>query len=360
EDLRTRAQAEIDLELRNQKVIDMHPHQARRFLPVLFVILAINIVLAITTDKYTLVWIVSSFWLYMYFFIVIMLPTTRRVRSPSEGAQGKKKAPYRFAGIRDVLRKGKKAVIITFWNSFFVGTQTMARGIWVMLVISFVFAIFGWLVFNAIPGAAVAIVLAQGAAIIGYYLFIMRYRPYSKEFISNLSNVRRERKVRWDTYLKGAVAVILLVTVFSILIVTAMFLPKTSLDAVIAYLESSGFQIDLLDLIVIFTSQFILVRYIQGFDSAKFASAFIRDKIEFLRNDILAGLDSLNGLADDERTTRFQSIKDRFFASKIYMIAYKNFFGYLPSYPLIVDFRSVLEEDVIEAMGEDIPLDITV
>lgn len=358
EELRTRAQAEIDLELRNQKAIEMQPIRAKKFLPVLFVMLVINVVLALTTEKYTLVWIVSSFWVYMYFFVVIMFPTTWRVEVLSESAQGKK-VPFRIAGIRGVLKKGKKAVIVTFWNSFFVGTQTMARGIWVLLVTTFIFAIVGWLVFNEIPAVAVAIVLAQGAAIICYYLFIMRNRPYSKVFIRNLYNIRRDQNVHWDIYLKGAIAIILLVTVFAILMITAMFFPRITLDAVISYLESDGFKIDLLDLIVIFATQFVIVRYIQGFDSARFSSAFIRDKIEFLRNDILAGLDSLDGLADEERITKYHSIKERFLVSKLYMIAYKNFFGYLPSYPLIVDFRAVLQEDVIEALGAEIPLDIT-
>lgn len=361
EDLRKRVQEEIELELRNRKLIEKHPQRARKFVPVLVALLVVNIVIALTTERYSLLWIISSFWVYMYFFVVIMFPTTRKVTALSdEGKRRRDKVPYRLAGIGDVLRKGKRAVIVTFWNSFFIGTRTMARGIAIILAMSFIFALVGARLNNIHPMAAV-IVLVQGAAIILFYLFIMRYRPYSKDFLNGLYDIQRKgREMRWETYLRGAVAIVLLLTAFAILTIMAMLFPRMSLDAVLAYLESDGFQIDLFDAIVIFATQFILVRYVQGFDSARFASAFIEGKIDFLQNEVLSGLDSLGGLPDDERGAGLQALNSRFLMSRLYLVAYKDLFGFLPSYPLIVDFRAVLEEDVIEAMSGEMPLDIPV
>jgi hypothetical protein len=59
-----------------------------------------------------------------------------------------------------------------------------------------------------------------------------------------------------------------------------------------------------------------------------------------------------------ERSARFRAIQTRFRESRISKVVYKDIFGILPTYPIIVDFKSILEKDVADALGEEIPLDI--
>ncbi len=111
---------------------------------------------------------------------------------------------------------------------------------------------------------------------------------------------------------------------------------------------------------MIFISRFVIVRYIQGFDSANITTHFIKNKLDFLRNDILSGLESIEKEEPGpDRSARFRALQKRFRVSRIYKVAYKDLFGFLPTYPIIVDFVSILEKDVAEALGEEIPLDIS-
>jgi hypothetical protein len=120
---------------------------------------------------------------------------------------------------------------------------------------------------------------------------------------------------------------------------------------------NAGFTV--LVIILIFASQFVIVRYIQGFDSARITSQFIKNKLAFLQGGILSGLDDLGRQPESEDgDARFLALKQRFYASKIYSIAYKDIFGILPTYPIIVDFKAILGKDVASALGEEIPLDI--
>ncbi len=114
----------------------------------------------------------------------------------------------------------------------------------------------------------------------------------------------------------------------------------------------------LIGLVVVFASQFIIVRYIQGFDSARVSANFIRAKLSFLHDDVLLGIEEAERSGGPDLPARLYQLQMRFRVSRIYKVAYKDIFGILPTYPLIVDFMSVLEEDVAEALQEEMPLDI--
>jgi hypothetical protein len=352
---------EMGMEEKNLHLIDQHGRSARRLFPLILGLIIINIGLIFILPRYGIYWIVASFFVYMYYFIVLLLPTTRRVRTPAEKLEGKKKGPRvkRGQGIRAVATRGKKAVVVAFWNSFFIGTQSMAKGITLTMAISIGFAVLG-LATGSLDLLSSTIIVIQAIAIMGYYYVIMRYRPYSKEFMRTVARVRRDRKTeaRWLAYLKGLFIVLVLLTVLVVFLISAIFLPKRSLDVVLAHLDAN-FGLVIIGLVVIFISQFIIIRYVQGFDSARITSLFINGKIDFLKNDILAGLDQLeNNRTSEDRSKKFIALQKRFRISRIYKVVLKDFFGFLPTYPIIVDFKSILEKDVAEALGDEIPLDI--
>lgn len=119
------------------------------------------------------------------------------------------------------------------------------------------------------------------------------------------------------------------------------------------------FALTLFGLVVISISQFIIIRYIQGFDSTRTATQFIRHKLDFLRHDVLFVLEAIEkeGPGPD-RPAKFSAVQKKIRVSRICKVVYKDLFGSLPTYPIIVDFRSIFEKDVADALGEEIPLDI--
>lgn len=359
--LRDEVRKEVGLEEENLSLIGRHDQRSRRLVPLLAGLLVINAALIFALPHYAIYWIVVGFFVYMYYFIVLLFPTTRRVRTPAEKMEGVKPKRKRewSRGARTAIMRGKKAVTIAFWNSFFIGTQTLARGIGLLLAISIAFALLA-LVAGTLDQASAAIVVGQALAIIGYYYVIIRFRPYSKDFLKRVSQVKIDERTlgRWQAYFRGVVVVLVLLTVLVIFIVSAIFLPKRSVEAVLSNIGPDA-GLALVGIIVIFISQFVLVRYIQGFDSARLTIRFIRSKLQFLDHDVLAELERIDKDGTGaEGSAAFQAIRTRFRVSRIYKVVYKDIFGILPTYPIIVDFRSVLDKEVADALGTEIPLDI--
>jgi hypothetical protein len=352
---------ELRTEEENLSLIGRHDERARKLVPLLLGLLVVNVILAFTLPHYAIYWILASFFVYMYYFIVLIFPTTRRVRTPAEKKEGvkAKRKPNWGQGAKGAITRGKKVVTIAFWNSFFIGTQTLARGITLTLAISISFALLA-LVAGTLDLFSTSIIVIQAIAIIGYYYVIIYFRPYSKDFLRTVTRVRRDKRAiaRWRAYLKGLFIVFLLLTVFAIFIISAIFFPKRSLDAVLGHIDA-GSGLAILELLVILVSQFVLIRYVQGFDSARITTAFIKSKLVFLGHDVLTGLEEIEKEgAGAERSARFRSVRTRFRVSRIYKVVYKDLFGILPTYPIIVDFRSILEKDVADALGTEIPIDI--
>ena len=357
--LRREIMDEIALEEENLSLIGRHNSRARRLVPLLIGVIAVNAILFPLLPRYPMYWIISNFLLYMLYFIVLMVPTTRRLRTPADKKKGLKARPGpRLRGIRRVVLRGKKAVAVAFWNSFFIGTQTMARGVSLLLLVSIAFALLA-LASGTLDIFSAAVITAQALAIVGYYYAIIRYRPYSKGFLREVSRLKKDKRTvfRWQTYLKGVLLVLIMLTVLAAFVVTAVLLPGQSLQAFLGNI-GEGVQPALIGLVVVFASQFIIIRYIQGFDSAKVSANFIRAKISFLRDDILLGIGEAERSSGSDLQARLHQFQMRFRASRIYKVAYKDIFGILPTYPLIVDFMSVLEEEVAEALQMELPLDI--
>ncbi|MBI0582449.1 MAG: hypothetical protein JET69_05475 [Methanomassiliicoccales archaeon] len=303
----------------------------------------------------------ASFFVYMYYFVVLLFPTTRRVRTPAEKKEGVKAGRKQNwgQGAKGAITRGKKAVTIAFWNSFFIGTQTLAKGITLVLAISIAFAVIA-LAFGALDLSSTAIVVVQAIAIMGYYYAIIHLRPYSKDFLKTVGRVRRDRNKGelWQAYLRGLFIVLVLLTIFVVLIISAIFIPKRSVEAILSSIGADNAPV-ILGLIVIFVSQFIIIRYVQGFDSARITTLFIKNKLAFLDHDVLTALEVFEKEgAGAEGAARFRAIQTRFRVSRIYKVVYKDIFGILPTYPIIVDFRSVLEKDVADSLGTEIPIDM--
>ncbi len=357
--LRHEVSNEIAMEEENLSLIGRHNERAQRLVPLLIGVLVVNAILLFILPHYPIYWIISSFLLYMLYFIVLLVPTTRRVRTPAEKKKGLKAGPRpKMRGIGKVVLRGKKAVTVAFWNTFFIGTQTMARGFSLILPVTIAFALLSF-ASGTLDLFSASVITAQAFAILGYYYVIIRYRPYSKGFLRVVSRLKVDKRTEfhWQAYLKGVLLVLIMLTVLVTFVVTAVLLPGQSLQAFIDNI-GVGAPPTLIGLVVVFASQFIIVRYIQGFDSARVSANFIRAKLSFLHDDVLLGIEEAERSGGPDLPARLYQLQMRFRVSRIYKVAYKDIFGILPTYPLIVDFLSVLEEDVAEALQEEMPLDI--
>lgn len=359
--LRREVMDEIALEEVNLSLIDRHGDRAKRLVPLVIGVLALNAILLALLPNYPIYWIVTGFLIYMFYFIVLMVPTTRRLRTPAEKKEGLRAAPWPRIGrgIRGIVLHGKKAVTVAFWNAFFIGTEVMAKGITMIMAVSIALVL---LVFAAgiLDLYSAAIIAVQAITIMGYYYVIHRYRPYTKGFLRSVGRVRTKGTgLRWQTYPRSVLAVLMVLMVFAVFLIGGVLLPGQSLQAFLDRLDDD-LALTLIGSIVVFISQFIMVRYVQGFDSARLAAGFIKDKLSFLRQDVLAGIEAAEQLGNDaDRSERLSGLHKKFRASRIYKVAYKDIFGILPTYPLIVDLKAILEEEVVEALTEEgIPIDM--
>lgn len=358
--LRQGVMGEIVLEEENLSLTCRHGDRSKRLAPLLIGVLVTNALLFVTLPHYPVYWIIAGFLLYMLYFIVLMMPTTRRLRTPAEKKRGLKARPWpkMGRGIRGVLLRGKRAVVIAFWNTFFIGTQTMAKGMSLILAVSIAFALLTFAM-GTLDAFSAAIITIQALAIMGYYYVIIRFRPYTKGFLRTMSRVKRNREAefQWQAYFKGVLAVLIVLTVLTVFVISAVLLPGQSLQAVLGHI-GNDLALAAVGLIMVFVSQFVIIRYVQGFESARVTTCFIQAKLAFLRGDIMDGIAKAERSGGAGLPARLHELQTKYRVSRIYKVAYKDILGILPTYPLIVDFRSILEEGVAEALHEEIPLDI--
>jgi hypothetical protein len=172
----------------DQKILEYKKtHGAGKYAHVLiFVAFIMNVIFFIELPNYSLFWVVSSFLLLMFNPIILMLPTEKAdLAFPS----GKGEEMGSFTGLlRDAAASAGTAVMRerklyaeSLWNLFFINCQPIAPGFILLFSISIILAVVG-LVTGFFELRSAVILLVQSLAIIGFYLGIMKIKPYSPGF----------------------------------------------------------------------------------------------------------------------------------------------------------------------------------
>lgn len=329
----------------------------------LFIIggLLANVVAASLLPYYMVYWIAASFFLYILSPLIMLIPTERKeVIFPA------KKDLERYLRMIEEygISQNTKTLGHILWNIFFINSQSLAIAFCLVFLVDVIFAVTsGFFTFLLPSGTAIQVIL-QSIALIIFYAAIWEYKPYSLHFVDTVYHLHQRIQIR----MKEAWKVILVLggisAALALLVVTAMLLPGFLLGEVVAAPNVVN-AVSAIPIFLIFLSQVVMVRYLQGVYSRDMVMGVLETKIGILRDGILPSLtgrcpastDGSPSPTPEECLTSSEDLKKLYIQSHMYTQKFHHLFGYLPVYLVVPDFTLILDKETLKILEGQIALD---
>ncbi|MDN7025318.1 hypothetical protein FGU65_10505 [Methanoculleus sp. FWC-SCC1] len=364
ENLRSNVREEIARE--EQKQNSLLAYNEKLHWTGLFILAAVlgNVVFLLFLPQYMLYWIISSFILYMVNPFILMIPTERSKMSvPDPGAITEFVGLLRDIGIaKDSRSDQTKTIGKVLWDVFFINSQPLAIGFGLIYGINILFSLYsGFIAGSLEPGAAILITL-QSLAIIVFYAAIWHMKPYHSRFSKSIIGMSQDARKKIRTGWRAGLRVVLLVgalgALSGILVISAMLLPGMTLNN---FLDSIDYSLgwNILPTALIFLSQVIIARYLQGAYSKQLLLQIGDDKIQTLRDHLLTRLDGLaasvqgSGGADDSIAADIRAMSVGYLRLRVYKTEYHDLFGFFPVYLVVPDLQIILDRNTAAVRKAD-------
>jgi hypothetical protein len=312
-----------------------------------------NVLLWLVLSDYALYWITASFFLYVVYPFLFLVPSSGG--AGSGGTEGRSSSfAGRFGGAE--LAEYRWTILRIFWNSFFINSQPLAPSFLAIYSLNIVFALLrgegltGWLI------------VFQSAAILIFYLGIAVFKPYTGGFLDSViglqtsvtAKVRRRVEPLWKVVLPIGLAA----GIVAVLLITAMLLPGFTLG-VIWNSEETVTGIGLVPVLFVLASQVVLVRYAQGASSGRLVRRLRERKIEILSRHVLVPLESFRAQAArgdpgvvDRFAREFGAVRATFLSARLYHLQAQDLAGLLPIHVVVPDLDLVLNPETIRLLDE--------
>jgi len=347
-----RAEAGIAEELSEQSRLEKFGKKIRYTGVIILICILVNVFFYTITPYYVIGWVVSTFVLLMVNPFILMLPTNRNKEAK---AGGDSTVPDVAGLLRDIsgsagsLRSRKQVISEVLWNVFFINCQPLVLGFSLIFSINIIFALIGAFVTGVFALQSAGIIIFQSVMIIVFYAGIEHLKPYSSGFFNSIIGVHKNahEKIRsgWRQGIKFILVVAILAAISGIILFSALLLPGKSLGAIftIDHIKLGWY---ILPLLVIFISQVLFVRYLQGASSKNLMIELTGNRLEMLKDNILPTLlsmpenpDTRNGEECDALISRLKSLEVLLLKMEIYKNSYQDLFGFFPVYFIVPDLQ---------------------
>ena len=316
---------------------DLEHQKKNAFLSALtfIVFVLMNLIAFSLTKQYGILWMLSSLLFCVFSVIFIIMPTTRHAKK-----QEPKEATVRI-GAASILER-KKTLALALWNSFFINSQPMALGIIALFTFDIPLIIYLTAITQVLTPEVAGLLLLQSGAMIFFYIGIVRMKPYDVGFLEDVWSVGRSvtdiLRGRSVKMFRSFFFTALLLTLFVVSLVLVMLMPGSAVKMI-----RGDSNIDLaqefVPLIIIFLSQFILVRETQSVVSRRMAESFLRKKISVMDPDAYTDGVGLKGL--EQHMPRY------------FKVVRHDIFGFMPVYMMNPDLGVIFRDG--DDVRDDVP-----
>ncbi len=318
-----------ELEATRQRITDLREERSDPWplLGFLAVILIIEIVAL--GSNFIMLWVIGSFFLYCYAFLLLFFPTTL----------GRKKGKSDTGSLKaDAIKIAKKRRIITglsFFRAFLYNTAAQAMAFIVIFSISMVVSAFSLLT-HGTDIVSTAGILASSLLIMSFYAWIMRYRPYSPEYSGKL---RQEglRLVDISLSADSLRYVPVALGTFAVLaggLVIALLIPGLTLSKFVTFWQFS-LGANVFTYILTLAIEYLIVRSVQSIESKRMAIAFLGKKTELLQATLVGEF------SGEKKRVRLSTLQ-------IFRVSRHDFFGHLPVYNVDPNLPGIAAADEID------------
>lgn len=301
-----------------------------------------NLGFFLTRGDYMSLFIAASFYLNMFYFLTLLVPTnpgTSGLRAP---------AIMKFhAWLRDNgITSGTRQFTRIFINTFFMNSRALTLGIGLIFSVDIVFTLFACA--GGLPLDIALVVISQSVVIILFYYLVSKVEPFTAEFASNLDRVKDRLSRELPPRLISLMFMMGFLVVVFVFLTTIILLPGVTLNAFLSESGLTELAHMFLPVGILAISQYFIVRYIHGITSRQMAERLL-DYREH----------ALEGLAREEREPvpgRSAGVEQRYeltsmlLESRIYQIKRNTLLGAFPVYVVDLDFSVMLDTTTLTAI----------
>jgi membrane protein implicated in regulation of membrane protease activity len=325
-----------ELEATRQRLTDLRQERSDPW-PVLG-LLAIVVFIEILAlwPSFIILWVVGSFTLYCYSFLLFFMPTTQdRKRIGKAGAGSLKADAIKIA------KKRRVVIAMAYFRCFLYNAEAQAMAFVVIFSISMMVGAIALYV-DAIDVASVMFILISSLLIMSFYAFVMRFRPYTPAYADKLRQQGLKlvdtSKEGWLKYLPFALGSFF---VLAAALIAALLVPGLTLSKFVNFWQFNlGANIFTYLLTVVI--QYFIVRSIQSIESKRVAIAFLENRASLLQ-ETLAG-----NHTEEEMRVRLSTLR-------IYRVDRHDFFRYFPVYNVNPNIAGVaasgdIDKDIMQRL----------
>ena len=294
EEFITRIQNQIRVEEEYTQMLEDGKHRLVRSkylalipLAVLVITVVFSLVRSQNPGQILMIWIEGSFYLYMFYFFLMMIPSVgsdAKINIFDKKFQVYVREFLRFANILRTVRKNRLTLLEFFWNAFLINTKPLVKGFTILYLIDLLCAVV-MKFFGMIEWMMFFLLVVQIGVILIFYSRITAAKPGTPGFF--VGKPLSEN----DIFTPGGLKAWLYVGIFCIftclIIVGAMFFPSMTLGQFLRDISVVPGEYPLILALTLIT-QGLILRYFQGVESRKLMNSLNEHHLSVLKDDLLA------------------------------------------------------------------------
>ena len=301
-----------------------------------------NLVFFFTRSDYLVLFVAASFYLNMFYFLTLLVPT-----SPGAVAVRTPEIAKFHAWLRDNgVTSGTRQFTRIFINTFFMNSRTLTLGIGLIFSVDIVFTL---IAFSAgLPPDIAFFVIAQSAVIIIFYYLVSRVEPFTAEFAHNIDRVKDRLARELPPWLISLLFLMGFLVVVFVFLTTIILLPGITLNAFLSESGLTGLAYMFLPVGILAVSQYFIIRYIHGITSRQMAERLMDYREHALRG--LAGEGGDPATGDPSGAEQRYRVTSTLLESRIYQIKRNSLLGAFPVWVVDLDFSVMMDSTTLTAI----------
>jgi hypothetical protein len=334
---------ELSAVRKNRAGLMTEPETPRIQIIVLFLSAGINTLFFLARHDYITLFIAASFYLNMYYFITLLIPTNFNISGLPKADLNRFRTWLKEIGVMS----GTARFTRLFINSLLINSRTLSLGIGLIFSIDILYTIRAYTL--GLPFMITLIVMSQCAVIVVFYLLVWKVEPFSATYVKNVEKVKNSlHRQKLPPRLVTIMFIFGFLIAIFLFLTTIILLPGITLNAFLdqSKLTELGHVFSLIA--VLATSQYFIIRYIHGITSRTMADRLFDFKENVLSDLLNPDKSNDTGRCDDQENRA--ETTTLLLETKIYTIKRNTLAGTFPVFVVDLDFSVILDSTTLTAI----------
>lgn len=333
---------EISLINEQQKSLPVHGKAGYATILILSTCIIFNVIAFVSLHDYLTLFIAASLYLHMIYFITLIVPIGRgTLRFPTEEAK-KFFAVFQHTGVIMATDRFTRILL----DVFFINSRTLFFAILCLFSFDILFTFIGFAA-GMFSLMTILVILFQLLAFLIFYFLVWRLRPGSARFREGVNGLKGAFATKqYPPWLTGVMFGTFALLVLLLILSTIILLPGVTVQAFLSLSGISGLSNLFVLLGIIAASQYFIVRFLHGTESARMAETFSDNRIRILQS---AGHEWNTEKTATASTDPYHAA-EALLETRIYRLELRTIAGAFPVWLVNPDFSVIFDEDVIAAI----------